>query len=107
MCHSVLDEVAVLRAMPHSQFEQENHVRYVVAAVGACFLFVACTAAGLILTAFPALQGTLYVPLLLATLSIRNPVWLIGPALGILAGIHSYRSTLKRYEAKAEKKTHA
>jgi len=78
-------------------------MKYVTATVGAAFMFVACLIGGLVLTAVPPLQGVLVLPLGLITLSLHNPIWLVGPVVGIFAARHSFRSTLRRYEGAAEK----
>jgi hypothetical protein len=73
-------------------------MRYITATVGALFLFVALSIFGLVLTAFPILQGVLKISFGYHTLTLRNPIWLVGPILGIIAGVDSFRATLKRYE---------
>ncbi len=78
-------------------------MRYFTATIGAILMFVACTIFGVVLTAFPIFQGAVKLPLGLLNLTIRNPTWLAGIILGILAAVHSFRSTLKRAEAQQHK----
>jgi hypothetical protein len=78
-------------------------MRYITATVGALFLFVALSIFGLVLTAFPILQGVLKISFGYLSLTFRNPIWLVGPILGIIAGVHSFRATLKRYEKQQHK----
>ena len=71
-------------------------MRYVTALIGAVFMFVACVVGCFILTGFRTFQGSLTIPFGAASITIGNPVGFLGFPLGILAAIHSFRSTLKR-----------
>ena len=77
-------------------------MRYVTAVIGAIFIFIAIIAVGFGITAFlPAgLLRPITLPLGPFSLS-GTPSLLIALAIAPLAAIHSFRSTLKRYNEKA------
>jgi hypothetical protein len=78
-------------------------MRYVTASLGAALMLVGCLVGCYVLTAFRPFQGAVTIPLGAASMTISNPVGFLGLPLGIIAAIHSFRSTLKR-EAQADAK---
>jgi hypothetical protein len=83
-------------------------MRYVTATIGAAFIFVAAVVVGIVGNAFlpAALQRPANIPL--GAFSTRGtPALLAGIAVGALAAIHSFRSTVNRYAKKAEEKADA
>jgi hypothetical protein len=81
-------------------------MRYIVATVGAFIMLVAVTLIGIVANKFlpPAFDvWTLRVPW--GVVWVRGPMIIVGFGLGLVAAVHSFRSTLKRYRLKdAEKK---
>ncbi|MFO0787928.1 MAG: hypothetical protein U0805_00625 [Pirellulales bacterium] len=77
-------------------------MRYITAAGGAIFMFVGILLVCIIIGAFllPTFQDPVTVPFGLFYIS-ATPSLLVGTVLGIVGSIHSYRSTLKRYERKS------
>jgi hypothetical protein len=76
-------------------------VRYFTATLGALLVFICCAVGCFILAAFRPFQFTLTLTIGIGTFTIRNPIALAGLPIGVLAAIHSFRSTMKRY-AKAD-----
>jgi hypothetical protein len=79
-------------------------MRYITATLGALFIFLGVILVGFIANRFlpPALQQPVVIPL--GTVSFWcSPSLLVGLALGTLAAVHSFRSTLSRSESKSKK----
>jgi multisubunit Na+/H+ antiporter MnhG subunit len=75
-------------------------MRYIVATIGAVFVFIAAFLIILVLVALlpPAFRPVVH----LGFLWINNPLALLGLALAALAAVHSFRSTVRHYEEKAK-----
>jgi hypothetical protein len=82
-------------------------MRYVTAKIGAIVIFVGCAVGAVILTAYRPFQGVLRISIGGFSIAISNPVALVGIPIGILAAVRSFRSTLKRFEAKEGEKSRA
>ena len=78
-------------------------MRYITAAIGAVFIFIAIIAVGFGVTAFlpAALMRPIALPLGPFSFS-GTPSLLIAIAIAPLAALHSFRSTLKRYKEKSQ-----
>lgn len=78
-------------------------MRYATATIGAIFIFLAVFALCLVLIAFlpPAFRPVINLPLGQGFVWINNPLAFVGLLLAILSARHSFRSTLRRYAAKA------
>lgn len=79
-------------------------MRYVTATIGAGLIFVFCVVGCFALTAFRPFQNVVTLRLGTVAFSIRNPIALAGLPIGVLAGVHSFRSTLKRAARDDEKR---
>lgn len=75
-------------------------MRYITATIRAAFFFTACVLVGYLLTGFSAFRGLLVVTDRAQTVSIENPLGLLGIPIGLLAAVHSFRSALARKEEK-------
>ena len=79
-------------------------MQYVTATIGAVLIFFGCVVGFFLLSAFPAFQGKIMVPLGSVSFTIENPIVFAGIPVGIFAAVHSFRSTLRRGAIKAEKR---
>jgi hypothetical protein len=78
-------------------------MRFVVATIGAVFIFVALLAIAFVVNAFlpPPLQRPIAVPLGLVSIW-ATPILFVAIPLALVAAVHSFRSSLKRHAPKDE-----
>ena len=83
-------------------------MRYVTGLAGAAVIFFGVMVVSLLIHSFapPVLQRRITIPL--GSFEIwGSPALLCGLALGFIAAVHSFRSTLKRYESKPPERQHS